>query len=172
MLHPMISLVDKDKSETKEDIEKSSNEYKYYIIDNKLYELKEDILGYKELRNIFTGECNPLTAELNSKLIHSIPLNKRELIEKIKDTKYNSIITNRKVALDFVTINPNSLEYISPKMQTESICLTAVKQDGLAIKYVEKENLTERICREALNNNIMSSTYIPDKFLEMIFEKI
>lgn len=172
MLHPMISLVDKEKSETKEDIEKSSDEYKYYIIDNTLYELKEDTLGYKELRNVLTGECDLLSAKLKSKLLHSIPLNKQELIEKIKDMKYDSIITNRKVALYFVTINPNSLEYISSKIQTESICLTAVKQDGLAIKYIAKENLTERICREALNNNIMSVKYIPDEFLEMIFEKI
>lgn len=53
MLHPIISLVDKEKSETKEDIEKSSDYRKYYFIDNTPYELIGDkfvIAGYPQLK--------------------------------------------------------------------------------------------------------------------------
>lgn len=65
-----------------------------------------------------------------------------------------------------------NLKLVLPPDQTLELCMAAVKQDGLSIKYVAKENLTERICREALNNNIKSLMYIPDEFMESIFEKI
>ena len=172
MLHPMISLVDKEKSKTKEDIEKSSDYRKYYFIDNTPYELIGDkfvIAGYPQLKNVFTNLYIPLCRELKKKINNSEALTKQELIQKIKDVK-NPI--NEQQAFELIYQDPMNLKLVLPPDQTLELCMAAVKQDGLSIKYVAKENLTERICREALNNNIKSLMYIPDEFMESIFEKI
>ena len=54
-------------------------------------------------------------------------------------------------------------------VQTDEICLEAVKKNGLLLKYVE--NKTDEICLEAVKKNGLALWYVRDKTEEMVFVK-
>lgn len=60
-----------------------------------------------------------------------------------------------------VFYNSDVLQWIPPESQTEKICLTAVRHDGLSLKHVA--NQTKEICFEAVNKNRKALMYIEDK---------
>ena len=56
------------------------------------------------------------------------------------------------------------------KNQTIDMCMTAVKEDGIALKYVKKQ--TPEICMAAVKQNGLALQYVKDKTPEICREAI
>lgn len=106
--------------------------------DNKLKESSNEELWslYLKLKKDSTNKKNPLSQDTICQEI-SLP--------EHPDVFYNSDV----------------LQWIPPESQTEKICLTAVRHDGLSLKHVA--NQTKEICFEAVNKNRKALMYIEDK---------
>lgn len=59
-----------------------------------------------------------------------------------------------------VFYNSDNFQWIPPELQTEKICLIAVRRDGLSLKHVAKQ--TKEICFEAVAENRKALMYIED----------
>jgi hypothetical protein len=68
--------------------------------------------------------------------------------------------------------NPVYLEHVPEELQTEEMCLMAVKQKGLALKYVI--NKTEEICLKAIEQNGNALEFVPEEFktVELCFTAV
>jgi len=60
-----------------------------------------------------------------------------------------------------VLYNSDNFQWIPPELQTEKICLIAVRRDGLSLKHVAKQ--TKEICFEAVGENRKALMYVEDK---------
>lgn len=63
--------------------------------------------------------------------------------------------------LDAVNRNGLYLQYIGEEVQTEEICLAAVRQNGLALKYVKDQ--TNKICLEAVEKTGGALQYVENQ---------
>ena len=81
---------------------------------------------------------------------------RRNVFKVLKQSSHTSedifkdiIIQTEKICIEAVKQNGYALDYV--KDQTETICIEAVKQNGDALQYVK--NQTETICIEAVKQN-------------------
>ena len=73
---------------------------------------------------------------------------------------------DREYCLRAVGLKSNILDYV----QTEALCLAAVKQNGMALRYVRDQ--TEEICMEAVKENGYALVYVGDQTEEMCMEAV
>jgi hypothetical protein len=63
-----------------------------------------------------------------------------------------------------------SLQHVDKQMQTEIICLLAVKRDGMSLKYVQEQ--TESICLAAVRKNGQALRYVEEQTKEICKEAV
>lgn len=82
------------------------------------------------------------------------------------DEKYR----NRMIESLAVKQNPMAIQFVSEQNQVESICLDAVRENGLVIKYIKNPTLS--VCIEAIKQNWLAFYMIVDKNYKICFEAV
>jgi hypothetical protein len=81
------------------------------------------------------------------------------------DGTYLKYVKTKTAELCEIAVNQTvyAIEFVPPHFQTESMCMTAVKQDGLLIQYVDEQ--TYDLCKEAVQNDGLSIQFIDYEYL-------
>lgn len=72
--------------------------------------------------------------------------------------------------LEMVQKDGLAIKHIPSKYQTNELCMTAVKQNGWALRYVEEQ--TPEICLEAVKKNGLALKYVEDRTTEICMEAV
>ncbi len=69
----------------------------------------------------------------------------------------------QKICEYIVRKRPCDLKYVAEKFQTEELCISVLKINGLQLEHVK--NKTLKMCLVAINNSSYAIRYVPDEFI-------
>lgn len=76
---------------------------------------------------------------------------------------YSPLLDDEEFVVTAVAQNGLALKYVERKFLKKPLCLMAVRQNGLALEYVPKRTRSEALCKEALFQNPLAFQFVPDK---------
>jgi ABC-type multidrug transport system permease subunit len=145
-------------NETMKDIIIKNIKYNTLYI-NKIPNIDIKLVKYK---NIY--EKNK---KINSSFEKEYNEKKLQILNETYTKYYNyDLVKLTQYYTDIISIKGELLEYVDNHIKTETMCIIAVKNNGLSLQFVPQEFKTRELCEYAVNNNNYALEFVPYQLID------
>jgi hypothetical protein len=126
---------------------------------------EEEACSIKEARALQILE--PMECELKKEFEEAIGMDLDDISVNMNEDEIEDMIANvgPKLCLSAVRQNGLALEFLPLNLVSYEICMEAVKQNGLALEFVPGEMKNPKICMEAVKQNGLALEFVPKDML-------